>query len=179
MEKTLSRQDLSSFGVTALQVFLGSLCIALFAQIEIPLPFSHVPFTGQTVAVMGVGAFLGGKKGGAAALLYLGEGAIGWPVFAGGAGGFIHFLGATGGYLLTYPAMSYFVGKSLENKVLKAWVKLCLMAYLSILQLSTGSLWLAYFVGLKEAYLQGFFPFVLLEFSKIGMVWAFIRKGRS
>lgn len=178
MEKTLVGVEKYSIGKWCFQIVLGSLVIGLFAQLRLSLPFSPVPFTGQTFAIMGIGAILGSKKGGTAALLYLIEGAFGWPVFAGGSGGILHFMGPTGGYLLTYPLVSYFVGKIYENELLKPWTKVSIILYISTLQLSTGSLWLAYFVGLKQAYLQGFFPFILLEFSKVGMVWTLIRGGK-
>ncbi|MCP5505273.1 MAG: biotin transporter BioY [Chlamydiales bacterium] len=179
MERTLNKEYFYPLCTTLAQVMIGSLVIALLAQISIALPFSLVPFTGQTLGVMGVGAFLGSKKGGAASLLYLVEGAIGWPVFAGGVGGVTYFLGATGGYLLTYPLVSYYVGKTYENQALKAWEKLGLLTYISVLQLSTGSLWLASFLGIKQAYLSGFSPFILLELCKVGMVWTLIKRGRK
>lgn len=71
MEKTLTRINGYSIGKLCFQILIGSLVIGLFAQLKLPLPFSPVPLTGQTFAVMGVGAILGSKKGGAAALLYL------------------------------------------------------------------------------------------------------------
>lgn len=100
-------------------------------------------------------------------------------MFAGGAGSILYFMGPTGGYLLTYPLVSFFIGKIYENETLNPWAKISLILYISTLQLSTGSLWLAYFVGLKQAYLQGFFHFILLEFSKVGMVWTLTRGGKK
>ncbi|MGE5692903.1 MAG: biotin transporter BioY, partial [Candidatus Zixiibacteriota bacterium] len=59
----------------------GSFLIALSAQVAIPLPFSPVPITGQTFAVLVVGMLLGRWRGTAAVLAYLAEGSIGLPVF--------------------------------------------------------------------------------------------------
>lgn len=63
----------------------GSLLIALSAQLALPLPFSPVPISAQTLAVLLTGALLGSRCGALSALVYLGEGLAGLPVFAGGA----------------------------------------------------------------------------------------------
>ena len=44
-------------------ILLGALFIAALAQVEIPLPFTPVPITGQTFGVLLVGAALGSKRG--------------------------------------------------------------------------------------------------------------------
>ncbi|QBE48828.1 biotin transporter BioY [Leucobacter triazinivorans] len=62
-----------------------------------------VPFTLQTFAILLTGAVLGARRGFLAAALYLAIGAIGLPVFAGGAAGLAPFAGPTVGYLLSFP----------------------------------------------------------------------------
>ncbi len=79
-----------------LLVLGASLFMALMARIALPLPFSPVPVTGQTFAVLLVGAVLGSRLGTLGVLAYIAEGAAGMPVFAGG-GGFAYLLGPTGG----------------------------------------------------------------------------------
>ena len=59
----------------AILILTGSLVTAVFAQISIYLPFSPVPITGQTLAVLLVGAVLGSRKGAISQILYLIEGA--------------------------------------------------------------------------------------------------------
>src|SRR5437773_9789417 len=68
-------------------VVAGSLIVAGLAQISIKLSFTPVPITGQTLGVLLVGASLGPLLGGASLLLYIAEGAIGLPFFAGGQSG--------------------------------------------------------------------------------------------
>ncbi|HAV76883.1 MAG TPA: biotin transporter BioY, partial [Anaerolineae bacterium] len=68
-------------------IVAGSLLLAALAQIEIVLPFTPVPITGQTFGVLLVGAVLGSKRGAAAMILYITEGAAGLPFFAGGGSG--------------------------------------------------------------------------------------------
>ena len=65
----------------------GSLCVAGMAQVRIPLPFTPIPITGQTFAVLLVGAVLGARRGAASLVLYLIQGMLGLPFFAGGASG--------------------------------------------------------------------------------------------
>ncbi|MHC4511649.1 MAG: biotin transporter BioY, partial [Planctomycetota bacterium] len=76
----------------------GSWLIALCAHAKILLPFGPVPVTGQTFAVLMIGALLGPRRGGLAVLAYLAQGLAGLPVFAFG-GGFTEIAGPTGGYL--------------------------------------------------------------------------------
>jgi biotin transport system substrate-specific component len=99
-----------AFGV--LCVVTGSLIVAGLAQISVKLPFTPVPVTGQTLGVLLVGASLGLKLGSASLLLYLAEGAIGLPFFAGGAHGFsvLAPASATGGYLWGFVVASAVVG---------------------------------------------------------------------
>ncbi len=85
----------SALGRSALLVVVGSIFVALCAQIRIPL--EPVPITGQTFAVLVVGAAYGWRLGASTMLLYLAEGAVGIPVFAGFSGGFGVITGATGG----------------------------------------------------------------------------------
>jgi biotin transport system substrate-specific component len=79
----------------------GSMLIAACAKVKILLPLGPVPVTGQTFAVLMIGALLGPRRGCLAVLAYLIEGAAGLPVFAFG-GGLLEFAGPTGGYLLGF-----------------------------------------------------------------------------
>ncbi len=89
--------------------------IALFAALMvagayIAVPVGPVPVTLQTAFVLLAG-ILGGRKIGAAAVaIYLTLGAIGLPVFSGGVGGFAHFAGPTGGFLLSWLVASPLAG---------------------------------------------------------------------
>jgi len=74
----------------------GSLVIALSAQVKILLPFSRVPITGQTFAVLMIAALFGARRGSFAVLAYIIEGLVGLPVFALGSG-FAVLRGFTGG----------------------------------------------------------------------------------
>lgn len=83
---------------------------AVLAQLRIPLPFTPVPITGQTLGVMLSGLLLGPRWGLAAQLVYLLLGIAGAPVFAGGAAGLATLAGPTGGFLVSYPLAAWLAG---------------------------------------------------------------------
>ena len=86
----------------------GSLLIAIAAQISVPM--FPVPMTLQVLAILFVGLGLGAARGAAAVALYLFEGAMGLPVFAGGAAGIAPFMGPTAGFLFGFLAMAWVAG---------------------------------------------------------------------
>uniref|UniRef100_UPI002580E7FB biotin transporter BioY n=2 Tax=Oceanithermus sp. TaxID=2268145 RepID=UPI002580E7FB len=92
--------DLSGTRSRLLTVLAGAGFVALLAQVALPLPFTPVPVTLQTLGVLLVGAALGSRLGAQALGLYLAAGAAGLPVFAGGGAGVGWLAGPTGGYLL-------------------------------------------------------------------------------
>src|ERR671929_2233196 len=96
---------------TCALVVAFSLLVALSAQVAVPLPWTPVPVTLQTFAVLLTGALLGARLGALALLLYLFEGACGLPFFSMGRGGLAHLLLApTSGYLLSYPLAAFVTG---------------------------------------------------------------------
>lgn len=148
-----------------------ALLTALAAQIEIHLPFTPVPITGQTFAVLLAGAGLGMGAGSASQILYLLLGAVGLPFYAGGAGGWEHVLGATGGYLVGFVVAAALVGRLAERRrdrrvltALPAFLAGNLVIYL------LGVPWLAVAAGFgpAEAIAKGALPFVVGDLVKIG-----------
>ena len=111
-EKSLSQSWIHS----ALQILGASLLIAFFAQIRIPLPFTPIPFTGQTLGILFVAAVLGSRKGTLSVLLYLAEAAMGLPVLTGGNCGWLYMLGPTGGYMVGFVAQSALIGWFFETE---------------------------------------------------------------
>src|SRR3989344_5830887 len=84
---------------------------AAVAPFKIPLGFTPVPITLQTLVVLLAGAVLGSTYGALAMILYVLVGALGLPVFAGGGSGVGALLGPTGGYLFSYFIAAFFIGK--------------------------------------------------------------------
>lgn len=97
-------------------VAAGAGLIAASAQLSIPLPFTPVPLTGQTFAVLLVGASLGTLRGGSSALLYVLAGIAGAPVYADGAHGWSVVTGASGGYLVGFVVAAALTGRLAERR---------------------------------------------------------------
>jgi len=144
----------------------GSLLVALAAQIEIPM--WPVPVTMQTFAVLLVGGLLGSRLGAMSLLLYLAEGALGLPVFAGGAGSVLHFAGPTAGYLFGFVAAAFVVGWLCE----RGWSRKVETAVFAML-LGTGAIylfglpWLAQFTGWDKVLQLGLIPFIPGDVLKV------------
>jgi biotin transport system substrate-specific component len=91
-------------------VAAGSALMALSARFSHQFSFSAVPITGQTFAVLLLGALFGSRLGAATMIAYLAEGAGGMPVFAGGHGGIAAISTPSGGYLFGFIIAAYVVG---------------------------------------------------------------------
>lgn len=157
----------------ALWVVGFSLLTALLAQIRIPLPFTPVPLTGQTFAVLLSGAVLGSRRAFLSQGLYLAEGAVGLPVFAGGSLGLQHLLGPTGGYLWSYPLAAGLLGWLVElGASRRTWRLALALCFSDLLILVSGGLWLHRFYGIpyRQAWLLGFYPFLIGDILKIVLV---------
>src|SRR3989338_3060960 len=88
--------------------------LAAVAPFKIPLGFTPVPITLQTLVVLLSGAMLGPYYGALSMILYVVVGALGLPVFAGGGSGIGALLGPTGGYLFSYFIAAFAIGKILQ-----------------------------------------------------------------
>ena len=147
----------------------GCLFTALLAQVKIPLGFTPVPITGQTFAVLLVGASLGSWRGASALLLYLVAGT--WlPFYAGGASGFVGSL-ASGGYIVGFIPAAFAVGWLAE----RGWdrrprILLAMLAGNVVLYVP-GLLWLATFAPAESRWATtmewGLYPFVVGDAVKL------------
>lgn len=150
-------------------VILGSLLLAALAQVEIVLPFTPVPITGQTFGVLLVGAALGSKRGAASMVLYITEGAFGLPIFAGGASGFGILTGATAGYLVGFIGAAYVVGW-LAERGLERSVGTSLIPFIvgTIVIYACGVTWLAILLkDFSSAINAGLLPFLVGDAIKL------------
>lgn len=151
---------------------IGSLALMVSAKIQVP--FYPVPMTMQTFAVLVIGMAFGWRLGAATVALYLFEGAMGFPVFAGTPEkgiGFAYMLGTTGGYLLGFLISAAVVGwlaeKGWDRNV---WTTLAAMTIGTAIILSLGNLWLGAVIGWDKPVLQaGLYPFLPAAAFKIGL----------
>jgi len=145
-----------------------SLLVALSAQIAIPLPFTPVPITAQTLAVLLGGAMLGARGGAMAMLLYLGYGVLGWPVFAGGRAGVGHLLGPTGGYLWGFVLAAFVTGALAERGWDRQWgTALGAMGIGQVVIYLLGILGLVRFVPADRVLALGVWPFLPGDLLKV------------
>lgn len=153
-----------------LLVIGASALIAIAAQIAIPMPFTPVPLTLQPLAVIFIGVALGSTRGAAAAALYLLEGFSGLPVFAQGHGGAIWLVGATAGFLYSYPLAAFVAGYISErgwgSSMLRAVTGMLLA--LGVIYLGGWS-WLAMLTNAQTAFAAGVAPFVVADIVKVAL----------
>ena len=110
------RYELSIPKKLALAVGMAAV-IGLLAQVRFLLPWSPVPITGQTFAVLLAGVMLGSRWGGISLALYGGLGAAGIPWFTGWSGGVGHLAGPTGGYIIGFILAALFLGHFTDKYV--------------------------------------------------------------
>jgi len=159
-----------------LTIFLGSLLLTISAKIKIP--FYPVPMTMQTFVVVLMGLTFGWKIGVATISLYLFEGVIGLPVFAGTPEkgiGLSYFMGPTMGYLIGFLFATFFAGYlNLKTNTFIIFLKLTLSV--SIIYIF-GILWLGNLIGWDKPILElGLMPFLLAELFKISLLTILAKK---
>tara|TARA_B100000035_G_scaffold61896_1_gene50047 strand:+ start:194 stop:742 length:549 start_codon:yes stop_codon:yes gene_type:complete len=150
-------------------VVSATLLLTISAKIKVP--FYPVPMTMQTFVVVLIGVSLGWKLGLATIFLYLFEGAIGLPVFAGTPEkgiGISYMVGPTGGYLVGFITSVFIAGFVNLNK--NIFIKFLLISLAIFAIYITGVPWLAYLAGWEVAYVWGIKNFVLAEIFKIAIL---------
>ena len=147
-------------------VVLGSLLLTASAKIQVP--FWPVPMTLQTGVVLFLALVMGPRLALATVALYLAQGAMGLPVFAGTPAkglGLAYMMGPTGGYMLGWLLAAAFVGWAAGRwRSLAALFAICLGGV--ALNYLPGVAWLATFTGLEGAVAMGVVPFILGDVVK-------------
>lgn len=151
----------AGFLLNAMLVVGASLVTALAAQVAFPVPWSPVPVTGQTFAVLLSGAVLGARRAFLAQALYIAEGACGLPVFAGGAAGFVKLLGPTGGYLMAFPFAAFVTGFLAERGWDRRFLTMVAAMLLgSVVIFAAGLAMLSRFLPTSQLLSAGLLPFI-------------------
>ena len=155
---------------------IGTLLLTISAKIKIP--FYPVPMTMQTFIVVLMGVTFGWKIGVATISLYLLEGIIGFPVFAGTPEkglGLAYFIGPTMGYLIGFLFAAFLAGYlNLKTNIFLIFLKLILSV--SIIYI-LGILWLGHLIGWDKPLLElGLIPFLLAELFKISLLTIITKK---
>lgn len=164
-----SRQTSRITSTDVIAVIAGSLLLTLSAKIQVP--FYPVPMTMQTLVVIGLGLALGPVRGAAAVALYLAQGALGLPVFAGTPEkgiGLAYMMGPTGGFLFGYLPAALLAGWLAE----RGWDRNVFSAMLAALLAGAviyvpGLLWLGSVIGFDKPVLAyGLIPFIPGDIAK-------------
>ena len=144
----------------------GSLLLAISAHIKVP--FYPVPVTMQTMLVLLIGMAYGSRLGLATIIAYLAQGAVGMPVFAGGAG-LAYMAGPTGGYLFGFAAAAFVVGMLAEKGWGKSYQSTALAMIIGNLVIyAFGVTYLSSIVGSFDKAIQfGLMPFIYGDLLKI------------
>lgn len=148
-------------------IIAGTALVAVLAQVAVPL--WPVPVTGQTLAVLLVGASLGAARGAASLSLYAVLGAIGLPIYSDASSGWSVLLGPTGGYIIGFVASAAIVGWAAERSWDRGWYK-PIITFIggSLVVFAFGLPWLAVALGqlglpndLQSVLIAGFYPFII------------------
>lgn len=151
----------------AMWITAFAIATALSAQVRIPLPFTPVPITLQTLFVLLAGAVLGPGRGALSMGLYLAIGTMGLPVFSGGGSGIAHLTGATAGYLLACPPAAYLAGMLAGGELKRSRLYPSLLIS-GLFILLVGTSWLALLLNwsVGTAAAAGFWPFLVGDLIK-------------
>ncbi len=159
----------------SLLAVVGSLFLWACAKIQVP--FYPVPVTMGTFGVLAIGMAFGWRLGAATVILYLAEGAMGLPVFAGTPEkgiGLAYMAGPTGGYLVGYVLAAAACGWLAE----RGWDRSVITAALAMLVGNVilyvpGLLWLGVLFGWDKPILEwGLIPFIPGDLLKLALVAA-------
>jgi biotin transport system substrate-specific component len=167
----ISQRVLPRSRVTTVPLVVAAAAVtALAAQWEIHLPFTPVPITGQTFAVLLTGAALGMTLGAAGQLVYVAAGAFGLPVYAGGAAGWEAARAAgTTGYLVGFIVAAAVVGYMAERRQDRTFPTMFtafILGSFIIYFFGVIGLMLIFDMTLNEAIVAGVVPFVIGDLIK-------------
>jgi len=160
--KTLQREKIIDLLSKEVLIVLGGSCfLAILSQLAIPLPFTPVPLTLQTFAVFLLAGILGSRRAVYSVLAHLVQGCCGLPVLAGGTTNPLWFAEPKAGFLFSFLAAVFLIGKLLEKRDRATLLYIALSLSLGQLAISgIGMLWLSLYFGLSKAFYFGVAPFL-------------------
>jgi len=147
----------------------GAAFVGIAAQVAIPLPFTPVPLTLQTFAVLLVGASLGSLRGALSMVVYLLAGMVGVPWFAEGSSG---FTSASFGYILGFILAAFIVGRLAERGASTTVLRTAgLMVVGNLAIYAVGVTWLKFAIDVDWATAMslGVVPFLIGDAVKIAL----------
>ncbi|RVC78199.1 biotin transporter BioY [Mesorhizobium sp. M4A.F.Ca.ET.022.05.2.1] len=164
----------------------GTLLLTLSAKTKVVL--GPVDISLQTLAVLLIASAFGLRLGVATLLLYMAEGAMGFPVFQGTPEkgiGVAYMLGSTGGYLAGFVVMAAIVGWAADRGWDRHPVKLFnAMLVAEVIMMAMGFAWLAMLIGPEKSWQFGVLPFIVGDLIKVALaaslvpaVWSLLKRA--
>jgi biotin transport system substrate-specific component len=151
-------------------MWLGSLWIAMWAHVQVPLPWTPVPLILQNNIILLSASCMSPQMAVGMVGLFLAQGALGLPCFAGGAAGYLRFLGPTGGYLIGFLVGAWVVAYLCQNRQL-SWLQRVSMMMVGLFVIYLlGVCHLSLFLGLSQAWKLGVAPFLVPDIMKNGLL---------
>ncbi|MDP2734006.1 MAG: biotin transporter BioY [Hoeflea sp.] len=157
--------------------------VLLWVSAKVQIPFYPVPMTMQTFVVLFLGFALGARLGAATVLLYLAEGALGLPVFAGTPEkglGLAYMAGPTGGFLAGFVVATYVTGWFAERGFDRRLVNVMIATLAGLVAIyGLGLSWLGALIGWDKPVLEfGLYPFLPAEALKMALLAAVLPLAR-
>jgi biotin transport system substrate-specific component len=177
-----SRDDARFTALRAIVLMIaGTALLTISAKVQVPLPY--VPMTLQTLVVLMIGASYGWRLGGATVALYLAEGAVGLPVFAGTPplpAGIGYFMGPTGGFLFGFLAAAVVTGFMAERGWDRPLLRVIVMMTIGhALIFAFGLAQLSLVMPFAKAWTVGAAPFVAATIVKTALAAALMQAAWS
>ncbi|TPL92794.1 biotin transporter BioY [Mesorhizobium sp. B2-3-10] len=182
----LPQEGAARLATQFLLAIAGTLLLTLSAKTKVML--GPVDLSMQTLAVLLIAAAFGMRLGLATLLLYMAEGAMGFPVFQGTPEkgiGIAYMLGSTGGYLAGFVVMAAIVGWAADRGWDRHPIKLFnAMLIAEVVMMAMGFAWLAMLIGPEKSWQFGVVPFIVGDLIKVALaaslvpaVWSLLKRS--
>ncbi|MBZ9694875.1 biotin transporter BioY [Mesorhizobium sp. CO1-1-9] len=182
----LPQEGAARLATQFLLAITGTLLLTLSAKTKVML--GPVDLSMQTLAVLLIAAAFGMRLGVATLLLYMAEGAMGFPVFQGTPEkgiGIAYMLGSTGGYLAGFVVMAAIVGWAADRGWDRHPIKLFnAMLIAEVVMMAMGFAWLALLIGPEKSWQFGVVPFIVGDLIKVTLaaslvpaVWSLLKRS--
>ena len=176
VDLALPQKGVARLGAQVILAIVGTLVLTISAKTKVVL--GPVDMSLQTLAVLLIAVSFGFRLGVATVLLYLAQGAMGFPVFQSTPEkgiGVAYMLGTTGGYLAGFVVMAAIVGWAADRGLDRNPLKLFgVMVVADAAMLAMGFAWLAVLIGADKAWTFGVVPFVLPDLIKVALAAAVV-----
>lgn len=166
----------SSVYIRIFRCLLCSLLIGIVSPLAIFLPFSPIPIVLQVHLCLFFASIYGSREGLTIVVMFLLQGIMGAPVFAGGSSGIMPLLGPSGGYLMGYALGAFCTGRIVERYKNRS---ILAMGIGNAIVYIVGAVQLSIFIPMSQAWLFGVLPYIPLDLLKIAFFAKLISSYRD